>query len=97
MDCPAKLEFNHPTDACQDRSRSNCMIYLGEVEYGTKDSSFGTITLKSEVPDGVITQIKLEHISGSVTCHKGVAESKWGCNNNDYNYDEKVCTFRVLF
>ena len=31
--------------------------------------------------DMKITQVKLEHVSGSVTCAAGVTPSYWGCNN----------------
>ena len=60
------------------------------VCYKTKGNGFGVINLKEE---GQITGIKLEHVSGNLTCNISASNrgNLWGCN-----YGTKPSTANVL-
>ena len=66
----------------------SCNVYLdngawelqtGKVCYKAKGKNYGVIRLKRE---GMLRGIKLEHISGDLTCHISVPHktSLWGCS-----------------
>ena len=57
------------------------MLVADNVEFQTKDKNPATVDLSGFPGDLKITQVKLEHVSGSVTCSQGVPPSFWGCNN----------------
>ena len=90
MRCPANLHFNRLLNQCVDSTKAHCLIPVGETSFGAKRNKFGEVSL-SALPKGVITQVKLQHVSGFVKCSRASANSKWGCNNKPpYKYTENV-------
>ena len=61
------------------------------VCYKTKNNGFGVINLKQE---GQITEIKLEHVSGNLTCNISASNraNLWGCNYGTKPVKAKVLT-----
>ena len=96
MSCPEKnLRFNRLLNQCVEPERAHCLVPLSETSFGAKDNKFGQVDL-SRLPKGVITQVKLEHVSGFVKCSTGSTNSKWGCNNKPpYKYTESVSSIDI--
>jgi len=84
MKCPENLVFNPTIDKCDYKENTKCQVPVTDrAEFQAKGKHPAVIHLDLTKFDGdmKITQVKLEHVSGSVTCTAGVTPSFWGCNN----------------
>ena len=105
MSCPSELVFNTKIDACDYKANVYCLVPVAEnAEFHAKDKKPAVVDLSHLPATAKITQVKLEYVSGSVTCAKGRSGSKWGCNNlppNTYTKEvssncARVSRFRFL-
>lgn len=89
MPCPAGLHFNHVLNKCLEPEEAHCLMFAGETTFAAKGRKPGRVSL-AHLPSGLISQVRLEHVSGSVTCTQNVAPSYWGCNNNQATYTSEI-------
>ena len=89
MNCTENLHFNRVKNQCLKPEEALCLVPVGQTSYGAKGNQLGKVFV-SQLPKGIITQVKLVHVSGFVKCSESSTPSKWGCNNQGGTYNSSV-------